>query len=556
MIVVLAVSGTVPSLPPALLIEVRQANPGARWDTNLVLLAQDELSLDEAEALGGEAFRAEGGGDERAHEALGILGNHAVDPAVRERGLLSLWQHGSAGRHAACSEIFEMIQLALRSRPSDLVEPSTWDHLQLPLPRPDHRPPSVRPPPSERVPVRVESIFLEHLRAFDELRLDPSPPADPQLGQWTIILGENGVGKSTMLRSVVLALLSDLSVLPTDARDTAWRRNGMSPEAVPRVTVVLHGNRRFRTRIDIEDGERFHSEQCPARVLLFAYGCRRGSALGGNAREVNYKPGAEIATLFQEGASLIQAETWLALRHGAAKENESKLHLFNTVIDALKGMLPGVDDIWVANMRVMVSGSTVKRVPLAALSDGYLTTAGWVLDLVARWVDQAERRGEPIESGFTKTMTGLVLVDEIDLHLHPEWQRRVIDDVRALFPRMSFIVTTHNPLTLLGARAEEIWKLERDGDARIVAVQGRERPELMTSSEIYNSYFGIASLFPSALGEMLNRYGFLARDPVRNDAEDAEMLLLLATLLERGVEPGIEPVERESIPPYPGSAPA
>ena len=52
------------------------------------------------------------------------------------------------------------------------------------------------------------------------------------------------------------------------------------------------------------------------------------------------------------------------------------------------------------------------------MSDGYLTTAGWFIDLIARWIELAARHGVAIDGDFMKRMTGLVLLDEIDLHLH------------------------------------------------------------------------------------------------------------------------------------------
>lgn len=116
---------------------------------------------------------------------------------------------------------------------------------------------------------------------------------------------------------------------------------------------------------------------------------------------------------------------------------------------------------------------------------------------------------------------------------------------------MSFVVTTHNPLTLLGARAEEIWVLHRAEGDRIAAERGRGSPALMTGSQIYDAYFGITSLFPDELGEKLRRYGFLAGSAARTDEEEAEVHRLLEALRARSIDPGWEPVPREAPPPFP-----
>src|ERR1051325_4424784 len=115
----------------------------------------------------------------------------------------------------------------------------------------------------------------------------------------------------------------------------------------------------------------------------------------------------------------------------------------------------------------MVTHPELGRVRLDALSDGYLTTIGWVIDLIARWIKRQEDLREGVGHDLLREMTGFVLVDEIDLHLHPTWQRHIIDDIRRLFPRLSFVVTTQNAATLEGARPGEIFVMRRGNAGRI-----------------------------------------------------------------------------------------
>jgi predicted ATP-binding protein involved in virulence len=180
-----------------------------------------------------------------------------------------------------------------------------------------------------------------------------------------------------------------------------------------------------------------------------------------------------VATLFDESAALVHAETWLKERKLASlKANNADKHFFDATLKMLVELLPGVEAIYVNADSVEIEGSRIGRIPLGALSDGYLTTMGWVIDMIARWAHDARGRGVHLDDAFADQMTGVALVDEIDLHLHPCWQRDVIRDMRKFFPKMSFIVTTHNPLTLLGAKSGEIQVLSYDGDAgRIVAKQ-------------------------------------------------------------------------------------
>ena len=137
---------------------------------------------------------------------------------------------------------------------------------------------------------------------------------------------------------------------------------------------------------------------------------------------------------------------------------------FDAVLKTLRELLPGVDSIKVKADGVEMTGPEVgKGVPIAGVSDGYVGTIGWILDLIARWSYRYQRlTGKQPGGSIAKEMRGLVVVDEMGLHLAPRWQTSVVREVRERFPNMSFIVTSHHPLMLLGARPAEIHVLRRD----------------------------------------------------------------------------------------------
>src|SRR5262249_32858229 len=205
--------------------------------------------------------------------------------------------------------------------------------------------------------------------------------------------------------------------------------------------------------------------------------------------------GPEVATLFDEAAPLVHAETWLGLWEGEAPKSERGKLVFEAARGALVKLLD-VQNIEIRDREVRVGDPKVGGAVLfRALSDGYITAVGWFLDLVARWVELAVRYDVPLEPRFMDRMTGLVLLDEIDLHLHPRWQIEVVPRVRELMPRMSFLVTTHNPLTLVGARPEEIWVLSVE-NGRVRAARGTDAPMLLTGGQIYSRSFGLHDLYP------------------------------------------------------------
>lgn len=100
-----------------------------------------------------------------------------------------------------------------------------------------------------------------------------------------------------------------------------------------------------------------------------------------------------------------------------------------------------------------------KRVPMKSLSDGYKNTIGMIADIAYR---MAILNPQLLDDVLVKT-PGIVLIDEVDLHLHPRWQQRIIRDLRSLFPSVQFIVTTHAPSVISSVRKENLLVLSEEG---------------------------------------------------------------------------------------------
>lgn len=192
------------------------------------------------------------------------------------------------------------------------------------------------------------------------------------------------------------------------------------------------------------------------------------------------------------------------------------------------------------------AGKQPLLLPPEWLSHGYQTTLAWLADVVGHLVwDAFVAAGGTIELA-PEAMQGLVLVDELDLHLHPSWQVGLIPAIRQTFPNLQFVVTTHSPMLLAGLEADEIIMLEQDTDSGdVIGRQPERAPKLMTGTELLQRYFGIDRLHPSNLSKAAYRYARLASDPKRSAAEDTEVRQLLEQLQAAGVAPDWSPVERE-----------
>lgn len=180
------------------------------------------------------------------------------------------------------------------------------------------------------------------------------------------------------------------------------------------------------------------------------------------------------------------------------------------------------------------------KIPTTWASQGYQSTVAWIADLIGQAYLEA---GKPVP---LDEMEGICLVDELDLHLHPRWQVKLVPALKRIFPRMQFVVTTHSPMLLPGFEQHEIKLLKLDNEGNVVVEEPEVSPKLMTGSEIYASFFDLSGLYPNDEGQWLRRYAFLANDPTRTEEEERELQELATKLHARGVDPGFEPVPRES----------
>lgn len=375
--------------------------------------------------------------------------------------------------------------------------------------------------------VPPSGIRLVALRRIESLCFEWLPRSDDS-GRWMVLLGENGTGKTTILRALALAYADDsiasacLAALPGSLVRHGFKRAGIlvgptgGANGRPRARVI-----KSASRVD-QLGPAFTDDGGIGHI--FAYGCQRGSALGGASRAVDLRPLAQVATLFNEGAALISAERWLADERNLMNESaEGKARsgpVIETVCAVLVDMLPGIHAVDVTATGVSVAGPAVGRVELSALSDGYLSTVGWIVDLMARWIDIQREEGRRVEGGFNQRMTGLVLVDEIDEHLHPRWQIELLPMIRRQFPRLDFVVTTHNPMTLRGTGPGEVYVLE-DEDGRITARQADLEPGVRADQVLTGPWFQLSSaLVDKETLRLYREHAQMLRDGVSPDDDN------------------------------------
>ncbi len=168
-------------------------------------------------------------------------------------------------------------------------------------------------------------------------------------------------------------------------------------------------------------------------------------------------------------------------------------------------------------------------VHLEQLGQGYRSMIAWVVDFASRLYDEFPDSPNPLAE------PAVCLVDEIDLHLHPRWQRSIMSYLSERFPNTQFIVTAHSPLIVQAAQDANVVVLRRDGDHVVIdqslkGVQGWRIDQILTSD-----LFGLETARPpqyaaliSERKALLTKSKLSAADKKRLAELDAQMEALPA----------------------------
>lgn len=354
--------------------------------------------------------------------------------------------------------------------------------------------------PAEGTPnlraVEAHEIEITNFRGIAHLQLNLS--LGPPEGNWTMLLGENGVGKTSILQALALALCDPETIQNLNLNPRRILRQG-SKEGSVRVRLG-RGERELRFGRGIEG---FEVAGSPIfGILLAGYGPTRLPPDG----QVGKPAPQQIANLFDPRAPLVDPEQWLP---GLGSE------AFDAVARALRSLLELPPDDEITRRRGLEIRRGNKRFGLDQLSDGYRSMALFSLDLIQlllrRW-------------GSMAAAEGVVLIDEIGAHLHPRWQMRVTGLLRETFPRMQFVATTHDPLCLRGLRDGEVVVL-REHKERVYALHSELPPVegLAVDQLLTSEHFGLSSTLDPEVQEDFERYYELLAKRRRSAAEQKEL---------------------------------
>ena len=321
----------------------------------------------------------------------------------------------------------------------------------------------------------IKTITLDNFRSKDHIQLE--------LGaRLTILIGENGAGKTSVLDGLSIGLGAILTYLP-GVSGISFRKTDIKQDENQKAPYT-------RVRVETEDGliwdrteRRDKSKSTTAQIppsvglqnlrkyldkhildplndsksfelpMFSYYGVSR-ALLDVPLRRRGF-PKVHARFEAMEGALVADSRFKSAFVWFYNKENEEQrkqrelkdfefqLPELEAVRKAIVSVFPGISDPHIIlNPLKFVVKKDGETLDIMQLSDGYKTLLSLVIDLAIRMALANPEVKNPLES------EAVVLIDEIDLHLHPEWQRRVVGDLLRTFPKTQFLLTTHSPFII------------------------------------------------------------------------------------------------------------
>ena len=402
--------------------------------------------------------------------------------------------------------------------------------------------------PASKSPVYLSYLHLENVRCFGERQSLRLTDEDGRPARWILLLGDNGVGKTTLLQclawmrpdlaprpdqtaprphekmaAVEPALnseeennaLNSLIRVATDGGSTVEaaleagfsvgkRLGGGEPGEEKQIDTIITGislrgeNGKLKDRKLEENVPPKRQDVLEFELPMFAYGAtRRTGTLKLDRQEVGTGLSDPLASLFVNSTELYDAEDVLLkldyrARVSGKVQDQCRVQ---RVIRILASVLPDIErdkDVEILGPAVFGSEPSGVRfrtpygpVPLSGLSLGYQTTLTWIVDLALRLYERYPENNDPLSA------PGIVLIDNIDLHLHPRWQRQLMDDLSRFFPAIQFVASAHSPLIVQAAQRANLVIL-RESEGQVVIEDGPRSVNAWRADQILASdLFGI-----------------------------------------------------------------
>lgn len=374
---------------------------------------------------------------------------------------------------------------------------------------------------------RVKRIFLENIGTFDKLELELTPG-------WNILLGDNGVGKSTILKAIAVGICGK------EAEPYAHRliKSGKNEASI----AIETGRNRYITRIFKKNGGA--EIRTAGRILesegwlvagfppLRTVGWERPK--GPELEEGKSRPTVnDILPLItgEPDPRMNKLKQWIVnldyyrLKEKQESNNGGKYEkLLEEFFRVIKHLTEGISlrfkGVDLTTRQVMII-SDDGEIPIESVSQGTISLMGWIGILLQRLYEVYGDAANPREQ------FALVLIDEIDAHMHPRWQQSLVPNLVELFPNIQFIATTHSPLIVGNRKPHEVFTLRREQETgnHVLVERVKEPFQGWRADQILTGpLFGLQSTRDRDTQKLLERYTKLAILDKLSPAEQKELI--------------------------------
>lgn len=360
----------------------------------------------------------------------------------------------------------------------------------------------------------VESVSMTDFRCFEKAETTfvytgtKGLPQDA-MDNVTLLIGVNGAGKTSLLKAVALCTLEPIiyetgyrAYYLVNRKSTSRKYGTGEISAEIFINDEQFGDVKYLSRLEIEcvdNSERFDPKQKNAlhlsfnelNTFLLGYGATRRSEylenLDSQRSRRRHPRFQRVAGLFEEFITLYPLAAWYPSLKTKARAKEVR-ELLNSLLPErtqFTGECKDGDGLFNNDGVVL---------PFGSLSDGFRSYIGLIADMLYHM-------HTVMPKGKLTELAGVVMIDDIDVHLHPAWQREIVPLLAKTFPKLQFIITTHSPLVVGTVHAANIRVVEENQIRRFTEeTDGKSADQILMSS-----YFGLKSPRSPAKEKKLKR---------------------------------------------------
>lgn len=346
--------------------------------------------------------------------------------------------------------------------------------------------------------VYIADIETLSYKNFNEITNINFKKENGEIYPWTIFLGNNGTGKTNLLK-----VLSSFET-ESESESHSYIEEGESATLFyfPKFIDYNHNYKiNFKTKnggffweadiINYVGSVEGTDNPIALHLLIYAYGVNRKSS---RKTKLSSEDAIENnATLFNHNISLINLEEWLlqtdyAVKNGQ-KTAQKRLDLIKEIITG--AIFPELQDFRFQTDEKLNNSVEFKTeegwFQFDDLAYGYQSTLSWIVDFCKKMFDRYPKSLTPLKE------PAIVLIDEIDLHLHPEWQRNITQILSNLFPKTQFIATTHSPIVVQSLEEANVYILNKEAKNVSITRMPNKTFRGWSVEDILNKVMGLKS---------------------------------------------------------------